>query len=115
MAGARRELGLSLFSLIHHPEIAKLISKTVNPKMTDYWCVSDFTKYLGEIGLSGDLGQLTPRNTASHHHRAITASPKSPNLFRRSFNLHWAARVDCGCNASRPPTDTGHSPRRPPP
>lgn len=47
------------FSLNQDPEIAKLIGKTIKPKVIDYWCVSDFTKYLGKIGLSGDLGQLT--------------------------------------------------------
>ena len=32
---------------------------TVQANMTDYWNVADFNKYLGKIGLSGDLGQVT--------------------------------------------------------
>jgi hypothetical protein len=34
------------FSLNQDPAMAELIGKTINPKVVDYWCVSDFTKYL---------------------------------------------------------------------
>jgi S1-C subfamily serine protease len=66
------------FSLIHDPEMAKLIGKSIDPTMTDFWCVADFTNYLGKIGLSGGLGQVT---------RILSAMERAGLLLRAGWHL----------------------------
>jgi hypothetical protein len=46
-------------NLLHDASVGELIGRAVSQKTVEYWNVMDFTKYLGIIGLSGDVGSVT--------------------------------------------------------